>query len=187
MLTGCRREEIGGLQWAEVLADHLVICAERMKAGSEHEVPLLPDIATALPIKPESATGNVFGRRGTGFSGWSKSKTALDLRIAAVGTKVPPWRLHDLRRTLSTRLHDAGVEPIVIEALGAQAAGRGRCLQSSVFSRRQKDRARKMAPPVARYLRAGPSGSVHYYKVTFDLCLNCFRSTFANYLAIFSF
>jgi integrase len=25
--------------------------------------------------------------------------------------------LHDLRRTFSTRLHDAGVEPIVIEAL----------------------------------------------------------------------
>jgi integrase len=117
MLTGCRRGEIGGLQWAEVLADRLVIGAERMKAGSEHEVPLLPAIATALPIKPESATGSVFGRQGTGFSGWSKSKTALDLRIAAVGMKVLPWRLHELRRTFSTRLHDAGVEPIVIEAL----------------------------------------------------------------------
>ncbi len=30
---------------------------------------------------------------------------------------MPPWTLHDLRRTFSTRLHDAGVEPIVIEAL----------------------------------------------------------------------
>jgi hypothetical protein len=28
-----------------------------------------------------------------------------------------PWRLHDLRWTFSTRLHDAGVDPIVIEAL----------------------------------------------------------------------
>jgi integrase len=28
-----------------------------------------------------------------------------------------PWSLHDLRRMFSTRLHDAGVEPIVIEAL----------------------------------------------------------------------
>jgi integrase len=27
------------------------------------------------------------------------------------------WGLHDLRRTFSTRLHDAGVEPLVIEAL----------------------------------------------------------------------
>lgn len=30
---------------------------------------------------------------------------------------MPPWGLHDLRRTFSTRLHDAGVEPLVIEAL----------------------------------------------------------------------
>ena len=30
---------------------------------------------------------------------------------------MPPWGLHDLRRTLSTRLHDDGVEPLVVEAL----------------------------------------------------------------------
>jgi len=30
---------------------------------------------------------------------------------------MPAWGLHDLRRTVSTRLHDAGVEPLVIEAL----------------------------------------------------------------------
>ena len=30
---------------------------------------------------------------------------------------MPAWTLHDLRRTFSTRLHDAGVEPLVIEAL----------------------------------------------------------------------
>ena len=117
ILTGCRREEIGGLQWDEVLPDRLLIGAERMKAGSEHEVPLLPAIAIALPTKPEAATGKVFGRTGTGFSGWSKSKTALDRKIAQTGMNMPPWRLHDLRRTFSTRLHDAGVEPMVIEAL----------------------------------------------------------------------
>jgi integrase len=117
LLTGCRREEIGGLQWEEIQADRLLIGADRMKAGSEHEVPLLPAIAIALPRKPEAATGKVFGRTGTGFSGWSKSKTALDGKIVKTGMNMPPWRLHDLRRTFSTRLHDAGVEPIVIEAL----------------------------------------------------------------------
>jgi integrase len=117
MLTACRREEIGGLQWGEVQVDRLLIGADRMKAASEHEVPLLPAIAIALPTKPEAANGKVFGRTGTGFSGWSKSKTALDFKIAEAGTKMLPWRLHDLRRTFSTRLHDAGVEPIVIEAL----------------------------------------------------------------------
>ena len=88
-----------------------------MKAGSSHEVPLLPAIAEALPDRTGKAEGSVFGRNGTGFSGWSKSKTVLDAKLAKAGVKMPRWTLHDLRRTFSTRLHDAGVEPLVVEAL----------------------------------------------------------------------
>jgi integrase len=116
MLTGCRREEIGGLRWDEVHADRLLIGATRMKAGIAHEVPLLPAIAAALPNR-EGAEGSVFGRGGTGFSGWSKSKISLDTKLASAGQTMPHWTLHDLRRTFSTRLHDAGVEPLVVEAL----------------------------------------------------------------------
>ena len=117
MLTGCRREEIGGLRWDEVLTDHLLIGADRMKAGTAHEVPLLPPIATALPNRPEGAEGSVFGRNKTGFSGWSKSKVLLDDKLVRANQTIPRWTLHDLRRTFSTRLHDAGVEPLVVEAL----------------------------------------------------------------------
>ena len=117
ILTGCRREEIGGLQWEEILADRLLIGASRMKAGSEHDVPLLPAIVAALPTRPEGANGKVFGRKQTGFSGWSNSKEALDLKLNKRDIEMQPWRLHDLRRTFSTRLHDAGAEPLVIEAL----------------------------------------------------------------------
>ncbi len=117
MLTGCRREEIGGLRWDEVREDCLAIGAGRMKGGIAHELSSLPMIETALPSRPAPAPEYVFGRRGTGFSGWSKSKKALDAKIAETGLETPAWGLHDLRRTFSTRLHDAGVEPIVIEAL----------------------------------------------------------------------
>ena len=74
-------------------------------------------IKAALPPRPENADGHVFGRRGTGFSGFSDGKEKLDARLTKTGLNIPPWGLHDLRRTVSTRLHDAGVEPIVIEAL----------------------------------------------------------------------
>lgn len=117
ILTGCRREEIGGLRWDEVLTDRLLIGAGRMKTGTAHEVPLLPAIAAALPEKIEGAVGSVFGRRGTGFSGWSKGKTLLDANLAKTGVTMLPWTLHDLRRTFSTQLHDAGIEPHVVEAL----------------------------------------------------------------------
>jgi integrase len=117
LLTGCRREEIGGLRSEEIEIDRLLIGAKRMKGGMVHEVPILPMMAVALPPKPATIVDYVFGRRGTGFSGWSKSKKALDAKIARAGVEMAPWGLHDLRRTFSTRLHDAGVEPIVIEAL----------------------------------------------------------------------
>jgi integrase len=41
----------------------------------------------------------------------------LDSALASSGLNVPAWTLHDLRRTFSTRLHDAGIEPLVVEAL----------------------------------------------------------------------
>jgi len=50
-------------------------------------------------------------------SGFSHSKERLDKKLAEAGFNMPPWVLHDLRRTFSTRLHDAGIDPIVIEAL----------------------------------------------------------------------
>jgi integrase len=117
LLTGCRREEIGGLRWSEVQGDRIVIVADRAKGKLPHEIALLPRIAAAFPARGEACDGSVFGRRGTGFSGYSDGKQKLDNKIAAEGMQLPPWGLHDLRRTLSTRLHEDGVEPLVIEAL----------------------------------------------------------------------
>jgi integrase len=46
------------------------------------------------------------------FSGWSKSKDRLDGRA-----NIAPWTLHDLRRTLATRMaEDLRILPHVIEA-----------------------------------------------------------------------
>jgi integrase len=114
LLTGCRREEIAGLRWDEVQADRIVIDSDRMKGSVAHEIGLLPMISATLPQRPGSGEGYVFGKRGTGFSGFRKSKQKLNTKL---GMQMPPWGLHDLRRTCSTRLHDVGVEPLVIEAL----------------------------------------------------------------------
>jgi integrase len=117
LLTGCRREEIGRLRWDEIQEDRIVIGPERMKGNLAHEVALLPMISSVLPQRPENPEEGVFGRRGTGFSGWSKSKRDLDAKLAKSCKDMPSWGLHDLRRTFSTKLHDAGAEPLVIESL----------------------------------------------------------------------
>ncbi len=115
LLTGCRREEIGGLQWQEVEGDVITLGKGRTKTGVVHEVPMVP---LALAQLPERADREFVFGKGEGFSGWSKAKTRLD---AAVGFE---WRLHDLRRTLSTRLNEAGVDPHVVEALLGHAGAR---------------------------------------------------------------
>ena len=117
LLTGCRREEIGGLRWDEIQNDRIVFGVDRMKGKIAHEIALLPTILLTLPKRPEKEARNVFGRRGNGFSGWSRSKAGLDTKLTSLSVWIPAWGLHDLRRTFSTRLHDAGVDPIVVEAL----------------------------------------------------------------------
>jgi integrase len=57
--------------------------------------------------------------RGCGFQGWSKAKLALDQQTSSVG----PWRLHDVRRTVATRMAELGVQPHVIEALLNHVSG----------------------------------------------------------------
>jgi len=119
LLTGCRREEIGGLRWDEIDGDRLVLPAARTKTKVMHEVPLTALASAQLPSRVDGREF-VFGRGEGGFAGWSRCKSRLD---RAVG-QGEPWGLHDLRRTLSTRLNEAGVDPHVVEALLAHAGAR---------------------------------------------------------------
>jgi hypothetical protein len=68
----------------------------------------------------------VFGRGAGGFSGWSKAKAELDARIAEMrgGQALAPWTLHDLRRSISTALHERlSVAPHVVEVILGHVGG----------------------------------------------------------------
>ncbi|MGO4438449.1 tyrosine-type recombinase/integrase [Rhizobium sp. RAF56] len=120
LLTGLRRSEVGSMRWEEVAGDLWTIPGERMKNGLAHEVALTESALAALPEAQDK--GFVFGKEmigeRRGYSGWSRSKGRLDGRL-----KIADWGLHDFRRTMSTKLHDAGVEPHIVEALLAHISG----------------------------------------------------------------
>jgi integrase len=130
ILTAQRRDEVGAIARGELdLAGRKwTIPSARTKNGREHEIPLsdpaLAILKTAAARKGREAREAIFGdsESGNGFSGWSKAKAALDQRIAdaAAGTKEKkkpvPWRVHDIRRTVATRMADLGVLPHVIES-----------------------------------------------------------------------
>src|SRR5262249_9216523 len=106
VLTGQRREEIGRLAWAEIHSNgttRIELPPQGTKNPPEHIVLLSAEAIAALPPKPNVPDRTlVFGRLGTGFSGWSKSKVEIDQAIAAarrgrgIKTTMTPWRLHDL-------------------------------------------------------------------------------------------
>jgi integrase len=117
MLTGCRREEIGGLRWDEIDPDSgvLTISGERTKNHSELRLPLPQATLAVLPPRPENGNGFVFGPQ-QGFRAWSYYTAILNGRIAGMeGKQLPHWRLHDLRRTTRTGLGRLGVAPHVAE------------------------------------------------------------------------
>jgi Integrase len=120
ILTAQRRDEVGAMDAEEIdeVQALWAIPRERTKNGLPHDVPLSKAALEILHDAPRRIGRSlVFGDGTGGFQGWSKAKARLDKRIAETGAKVRPWRLHDIRRTVATRMGDLGIQPHVIEAI----------------------------------------------------------------------
>ena len=120
ILTGARRTEIAALRWSEIKDDTIILPRDRTKTGQVHSIPLAPQalaILKQLPrIGPSDFVFTVTGRNpAVDFSG---SKKRLDDI-----TKIPPWRIHDLRRTVATGLQRLGINLQVIEAVLGHVGG----------------------------------------------------------------
>jgi integrase len=127
MLTGQRREEIGGLRWSEIAGDTINLPPNRTKNGLAHFVPLAAPARDILTTQPRGERDHVFGRGDGegGFAGWSAAKASLDTQLADrefiypnrrdIPEKMRPWTLHDLRRTCATGMAELGVQPHIVE------------------------------------------------------------------------
>ena len=109
------------MRWAELDLDKALwrLPGERTKNGRPHDVPLPSQAVELLRAAGPGEGGGgefVFGRRG--FGAWNRGKARLD---AALG--LPPWTLHDLRRTAVTGMAELGVAPHVVEAVVNHVSG----------------------------------------------------------------
>jgi integrase len=131
ILTGQRREEVGGMLWSEIDTAGAPggavwrIGAERTKNSLAHDVPLSAAALAVLEgLERREGRDLIFGTGNGPYQGWSNAKAALDVRVlAALGRPAAPWRLHDIRRTVATRLADLGVLPHVVEAVLNHVSG----------------------------------------------------------------
>jgi integrase len=126
MLNGQRFSDVACARWPEVVnldGTALRVPGERFKNNDAHEVPLTPKAAELISELPRFKGSYIFtttaGRRP--ISGISKMKARLDRAIAKARKEdgreaMPHWILHDLRRTLRTRLvGDCGVDAFIAE------------------------------------------------------------------------
>jgi integrase len=114
ILTGQRRGEITALRISWIQDDTITLPKEITKNGREHTFPIGNITSTLLTGLSKECT-LIFPARGkpsTPFTGWSKSKAALD-ELSGITN----WTLHDLRRTFATNLAQMAVAPHVIERL----------------------------------------------------------------------
>jgi integrase len=105
LLTGARRNEVGGMAWSELNLDAGLwrLPAERNKSGRPFEIPLSPPVLETLQSLPRIGP-MVFALDG-------KRPMTLHQLIERVrhDAGLVDMRLHDLRRTLRTGLAELGV------------------------------------------------------------------------------
>ncbi|MGX7894382.1 tyrosine-type recombinase/integrase [Tsuneonella sp. HG222] len=102
ILTGQRRNQFNQ---AQIRGATIFFPAEAMKGKDDHTIPLLPMAKAVM-------------ERLTPWSGWSKSKTRLDKAVP-----IPPWVIHDLRRTFSTNMARLRVPLHITERILAHRSG----------------------------------------------------------------
>jgi integrase len=120
MLTGGRRDEIGGLRRSEIDFERGVMNIPGARTKNKHQLTLtLPETAMQILRTAPRREGRelFFGGRGGSFGAWSYSTLALNKRLAEIGNKLAPWRIHDIRRSVATHMAEQGIQPHIIEAI----------------------------------------------------------------------
>jgi integrase len=136
ILTGQRRTEVAGMTWGEIPhgLSLWILPSQRTKARRQHSLPLPPLAQEILQArlatfqhKPSSQdlvlpTLSRDGKTIAPVSGWNWLKRELDRRV-----DIPPWHLHDFRRSLVTICAEHGADVAVLDTLlnHASSATRG--------------------------------------------------------------
>jgi integrase len=123
ILTGQRRSEVAEMRWAEIDLENRVwlLPKERAKNGVEHSIPLSDQAAEILKALPRIA-GSDFVLTLNGRNP-IRGTPLIKRRIDKLAPPMPPWVLHDIRRTVASGMARLGINLPVIEKLLNHVSG----------------------------------------------------------------
>jgi integrase len=132
-LSGTRKSEAAEARWREFdLPGKLwTIPAERFKSDNIHVVPLTADMLAILEGLPRFKAGDhlfstTWGRKPVnGFSKGAARLTRL-MREELRGAELPPFVIHDIRRTVRSRLSALVPQVVAEQVIGHGRKGLGR-------------------------------------------------------------
>jgi len=114
LLTGARKSEIAQAHWSEINGNLLTVPPERFKSDATHIIPLTREATAILELLPRFAKGDYIFSTSYGakpVKGFSKAKERLDELMGTPKSFV----IHDLRRTVRTRLASLQVPDTIAE------------------------------------------------------------------------
>jgi integrase len=120
LLTGSRKSEVSDAGWSEFDLKKKIwtVPPERFKSNASHLVPLSDQAVAILESLPRFTKGDhlftsTYGEKPA--SGFSKAKARLDALMKEQLGTIAPWVIHDIRRTVRTRLASLRVPDLVAE------------------------------------------------------------------------
>lgn len=180
LLTGQRLREAAEMPESELQGDEWHMPAKRSKNGEAHVVPLSRQALDALAAAPRIVGDRrgqrwVFSTTGdTPVSGFTRAKSRLDRAMDDLANEgrseddpdrvtIPPFVIHDLRRTTATGLANMGYPPHVVEAVLNHKSGTRRGVAGIYNRSRYVEECRAALDAWARRiedLAAGRQGKV---------------------------
>ena len=129
--------------WSELDLDRGVwtLPPGRSKNRRPHVLPLMPMMLEVINTVPRRVGRDLlFGAHGVGgFCDWSSCKAALDAHAG-----VTDWVLHDIRRSVATRMGDLAIAPHIIEEILNHQSGHRRG-PAGIYNRSRYEREVKAA------------------------------------------
>jgi len=126
LLIGCREGEAASVKWDDLDLPANLWQLTRTKTDNPRTIYLAP-IAKALVEAAPGGHDYVFGRKPP--SSWSRNKRILTLQMQHLADnsfegKIPPFRIHDLRRTFRTLASRLGIDrDVARRAVGHKTQG----------------------------------------------------------------